>query len=681
MEEDLPALTRPLPPLQRPKYTTDTPPNATTINLQGERAPDPSNLKNAGFLKSVDMILSGSAQGILEFTGRLLNQGKKITTGATKGTILERPEDTEESPTTAAYKYWDKKNEADRKEYRGAGFLQGVGKLPAELITLSPTVKAASLLGKGAEYLGKAVQSQYGLKTIGKGIEGFAAGNIGKSIPVGFQKAGEYGAEAVKGTGVLAAMEGQRFDPNNPDQPFSIDQSVLESPIPYALSAAGHGLGNYVKSAQDLAQAKTMIPKILNSQLDPRGASRTAKLMMFGAPYAITGAGKFARQLDDMEHVFEKFASDIAGGIPSGSYPEVSKLATQHIQMAGKRLEVGEDLIWNKGGFLNKPISDPNAVKQQAEEVKSLLEGNTDISGANLTIKNINRILSKPKMTIEEAKQIHSEISKAKINALAPELGGTGIPLAKELQTVKENLMTFIKGSLGEKDSAAFAAASDYTARKYEFYDAVPKFQGAIENEVEAFGLLESLIGRTKKFDKQALLSELPQKGKDAMGAAFVAKALQEANHTGKFNITNFLKHVNSRYSEASNILDEKSYKALQGFEQYLLAAQEYKGVGWWRQMAIATGVGITGAISGPAGVAAAISTYGAAQLAANHSPVKTLLNGLIQVSSKVTNKESSSIYQYIIKALDKQFYKAGYLMTEDGELQHKDQKEIPKEE
>ncbi len=153
-----------------------------------KEAPPP--LEKPNFVKKAEMLASGLAQGLLEFGARLLNNVSNIGSGATKGTSLEQPK--EESYATAAYDYWDKKNEADYAKYEGAGLYQGMGKIGGELLATAPVGGAVGLVSK-------------------------VAGAAGKAVPYGAKKIVEYGLAGAANGALLAGLEGARYDPKNPD--------------------------------------------------------------------------------------------------------------------------------------------------------------------------------------------------------------------------------------------------------------------------------------------------------------------------------------------------------------------------------------------------------------------------------------------------------------------------------
>jgi hypothetical protein len=191
----------------------------------------------------------------------------------------------------------------------------------------------------------------------------------------------------------------------------------------------------------------------------------------------------------------------------------------------------------------------------------------------------------------------------------------------------------------------------------------------AMVSEAGAKNFVENLISESGSLKKETGLGILSPQGKNLVAASKMADVIKQSDTGGKLNIGRFLDKVKED-TQLPETIGPDNWKALQGVKPYLEAIQERAKVGWWRQAAIGAGVaGATGlgALASGAGAAIPLIAYGAATLISNHSPLKTMLGAL-------TKNLPDSTYNLLLDKITSKFTKAGYMMSQDGNLQHKDE-------
>ena len=296
------------------------------------------------------------------------------------------------------------------------------------------------------------------------------------------------------------------------------------------------------------------------------------------------------------------------------------------------------------------------------------------IPAASDTIKLLQQGLRKGTMTVEDVKKLQSTLGKASVNAYNANVAGVLNDAGAALKQTKENLLDHIQGSLSPADMKDFSAARAYSAREFEMYRGAPQIQKAAESEINARKLIIGLIGEGEVTDKAkglGILSEYAPNGRKAIGAAKVAKALEESDEAGKINLGTFLNKT-AKYTQTSKILGNDSYKSLQGLNKYLSALNNAAPSGG--KLGPASVLGAVGATAGAGalasgGIAAAIplATYAAATFAAQHSPLKTLLHA-------ATKNLPTATYDLVVKNIEKHLTRAGYIMTPNGVLKRADE-------
>ena len=591
-------------------------------------------IKKPTFLTSVEGILSGAMQGSLTFSANLLSLAEKGLRGGGKPSIVND-----------AFKAWEDKNKAYQAEYPESNAV-GIGKAIPELLQTSVLSGPMGKVAQGAKAVGNALWT--GLKT-----------------------AGEYGTAAAGTTGLLAAMESQRHDPNKPDQILNLDaaKSTLEDPAAYALGAAGQKVSKWMGASRVLEAAKEVDPYAMARQVKPATASRNFENMVFDSVGALTGAGKGVQQMGAMGDTLYKYVSNTIAQIPNTmNAKELKNYSAQHIQLAMKKLKLGEQEIWDKVPR-SSPIQDKTGVIENVAQAKEILAS----SGIPLESKKINyldNIIKKPDLTVEDVKELQSIVGGASVSARKMvNTGGTGQKMASELDSIKENLLNHIQGSLNSTDMKAFSAARKYSADFFELKAAEPKLTGAMVHEKNARNLVGALTRESETVNKAAVKGMLPKQGQRAVAATKVAEAVKASDTEGHFNLQTFLDKTNAE-SHVKEAMDPATYKAFEGTRDYLSAVNAGSKVGWWRPASlIGMGAAVTGAgalVGGAPAVGAILASYAAATLIANHSPLKTVL-------SAMTKHLPDSTYKHLMGVVEKHFARAGYIIK-DGVLQHEDE-------
>jgi hypothetical protein len=628
-----------LPPLQDPDVIQNSQ-NSTLPKLQDPgaipdsqtNAPAETSKQVPSFLDKLDMINSGVDRGVKYFTLSLLS---KLPFGNKWQNAIKQ---VDKEAT-------DVQNQNTKKF---GGLYPGIGEVGGETLATLPFGSALGSVAKGADL-------------------------VGNLLPTGLKTLGKYGTSAVGGAGVLAGMESQKYDPENPGQMINTEAAgqALSSPLSYVLPALGTKLSTWLGSAEDLGAAKEIFPNIMARNLKEPGATTTLSNMMFGIPAALTGMGKQAKQLNSIGDDVSNFIQKLAGTKSALTADNLTEYSANIMQSTLKKMSRAEDTIWDKG-FKTALISDPQAVKDDVINAIDLLKTNK-IPGYETTVNYLNNGIRKDNINVDDVKRLQTLVSGAAINAKGLE-GGVGNQLASDLSDVKDNLMNHIQNSLSPDQMKDFSAARAFSANKFQLFNQAPMLQKALYDETSAHKLVNSLISEGGVLPpKRAAISILSPGGKNMLAATKLQQALESSDTAGHINLDSFLTKT-SPYTQTKEILNKDAYGALQGLNTYLKNIDEASKVGWWRQAVIggsiasAMGVGAIGA--GATGLAVPLISYGAATLIANHSPLKTLLNGLVKASSKATGIQQSSIYDAISKSVSKQLTRAGLLMSQDGVLQ-----------
>lgn len=616
-------------------YKSDAVPDSQSVPVSQYNDTVPNKV-SPGFLKSLEMIGSGAAQGMLTFTGSLLSLAEKGLRGG--GTPTTVPD---------AVQYWKDKNESDEKKYTGAGILQGAGQLPAEVLTTAPLGGPLGAVMKGAA-------------------------KVGEVLPTGLKTLGKYGTSALGGAGVLAGMESQRYDPENPGQIANFDaaEEALKNPASYVMPMVGTKLSTWMDASRKLGEAKEVFPNIMARNLKEQGAGTTAANAIFGVP-ALFGFGKQVNQLKGINEDVTKFIQKISGTKGALTADNLTEYSANIMQSTLKKMERAEDKIWDKG-FKSEYILTPKEVKDDVINAIDLLKTNK-IPGYEAVVNSLdNGIRPGKMMRVEDVKKLQTIMSGAAINAKGLE-GGIGNDLANSLSNIKDSLLNHIQGSLSPAAMKDFSAARAFSANKFELFKNAPMLYKAINDTTNAHKLINTLTSEGGVLPpKKAALGILSKGGQDMIGATKLQQALEAADptHSGNLNLETFLAKT-SDYTQNKFIQNKSSYEALQGLNKYLQNINEASQTGW-RQVATGGAVASTAAAgmlgAGATGLAVPLAAYSAATFVANHSPLKTLLHA-------VTKKLPNSTYDLVTKNIEKHLTRAGFLVSQDGILKHKDEK------
>lgn len=629
------------------------------------------------FVKTVQMIASGTADGSLLFSSNLLSQVPGL-----KGPVQE------------AHKYWT----AKQKEYEDQGF--------------SPT---AFNIGKGAAALNQATVL---LKNPQNLVADLASG-AKAALPGVLGKAGQYGTQALGNTALLSGLSSQQYDPNKPDQLFNKEAALdtLTDPKMYGLSAAGTAFSNWTKNARALADAQAIDPNAMarnvmhnpsaeqmyrNPGSDATGGSalRKAKDLFFGITPALTEMGKQYRQTQNMGNVINGMVQDLSGQVPTPAVSAVDKFiqgmasskpaqaatvnadkltewSSNIIQSTMKKMGRTEDKLWDQG-FKTTPIlseinstgnSSVQAVKDAVVNAKDLLTTN-EFPGYKGISNSLDTILrDNPTLTVGAVKQLNTVLSGASLNAREIS-GGIGNILADKLKGIKDELMGHISSSISLEDLKAYNAASQFSAHKFDLFDNASQLKSAVTDVAASHKLVASLISEGGVLPpKQAVMGMLSPGGQDMIAATKIRQALESSDTAGRINLDSFLTKTGPN-SQTGAILSPTAQKTLQGLQVYLKNIDESQKVGWWRQAAIggtiAAGAGLSAYENKDnlVGAALPLVSYMALTTIANHSPLKSIFNALTKNLPKNT-------FNALSKAANNHLVRTGYVIS-NGVLTHK---------
>jgi hypothetical protein len=624
-----------LPALKDPDAPVST---GNPSNVVGAPFADYPTHQIPSFMKKLDMINTGVDRGVKNFTLALMS---KLPFGDTYQNAIKSVD----AASTA-------EQNKNIKTYEGS--YPQIGQTAGELLATAPFSPALGAVAKGASLLGEVAPT--GLKTLAK-----------------------YGSSALGGAGVLAGMDSQRYDPNNPGQLINTDaaKATLSSPSAYIAPMLGTKLATWMNASKALADAKDVLPTVMAENIKPDSASKTLSQMVFGVAPSLTGMGARASQLNNIGEPVSQFIAKMAGN-PSAQNLTADKLteySANIMQSTLKKMGRAEDNLWD-AGFKTAPIADQQGVKDAVANAQDMLTTN-EIPGykaVNTSLSNILR--DNPNLNVNAVKQLNTIISGAAINARGIE-GGIGNQLADNLGGVKDSLLNHIQNSLSSDDMKDFSAARAFSANKFQLFDNAPMLQKAIYDEASAHKLINSLTSEGGVLPpKRAALSILSPGGRDMVGATKVQQALEASDpeKTGAMNLDTFLSKT-SPYTQTGDILNKDSYNSLQGLNTYLKSINQGSKQGWWKPTAIGAGLagatGLGAALAGPVGAGAALASYGAASFVANHSPLKTIFNAL-------TKNLPQSTYDNLTAAAERHLTRAGYIMSQDGVLQHKNEPTAP---
>jgi len=588
-----------------------------------------------GFFKKLDMINTGVHRGVTNFTFALLS---KLPFG-------DRWQD--------AIKAADANVEAEQQKNKDTytGYYPQGGEIAGEVLTTLPAGGALGALGKAATFVGKVAPT--GLKTLGK-----------------------YGVSATGGAGVLAGMESQRYDPENPGQLVNSEAAgaALTNPLSYVLPAAATKLSTWAESAQKLGVAKEQFPNIMARNLKEPGITTKLSDSFFNIPSALTGVGKQSKQVQGIGDDISNFIMKQAGTKEAQTADNLRQYSANIMQSTLKKMGRAEDKMWDMG-FKTTPISNIQGVKDDVINAIELLKTNKT-PGYETVVNYLNNGIRKGEMKVEDVKKLQTLVSGAAVSAKGLE-GGVGNQLAGDLTNIKDSLLNHIQGSLSPEAMKDFSAARAFSANKFELFKQAPLLQKALNDEASAHKLVNALISEGGVIPpKKAALDILSGKGRDMVGATKLQQALESSDTAGHINLDSFLTKT-SDFTQTSKVMNKDAYTSLQGLNKYIKTVNDSVNVGRMGQVltggALAAGAGAGAVGAGAAGLALPLVAYGAASFVANHSPLKTLLYA-------ATKNLPKSTMDLVNKNIEKHLTRAGYFMSRDGVLKHKDDKDVPNE-
>lgn len=604
------------------------------------KAPPP--VEPPGFLKAIEMIGTGAAKGSLEYTARLLSSVEKGLRGGNEPSIVPR-----------AYEYWSEKTKEQQDKYVGASAYQGIGSVPAALLTTAPIGGAFGAVGKLASAAGKA--APYGLKT-----------------------AAEYGTSATGGAGLLAALESQRYNPEHPTEPFSAEQAqeALRNPLSYVLPMAGTKLAKWSEKATELQRMKEIFPKIRAQDLKEPGPGLSLVQILTNSVSNITGHGKGAQLIHGIGEDLSNYINKLSGNIAAKYSKDYRIVAGQEFQKALQNLKKGKDELWNKLPK-NQKVSDTQTIKDDIISVVDDIKSNTPLDPRHL--KMFENMLKKPSFTIDEVKNIQSKIGdfrhtltkhpEAALMRGTPDNPG----VLDRLKLTQDKLIDTMKANLSDEGQVALEAARKYTQNYHATLDESNKIKDALYAEIAAKNVIKSMIGKTEAFNKAKTLGAMTETGQRATWADAVATALETSvKKDGYVDIGVFLNKIGQQ-SQLPELMGTETYKAFSGLEKYLRniqASGQHKVSGHLAVAGALTGAGAT-VLSGVGAlpVAAVIVGYNALASIANRSPLKTIFGYL----GDKTKKISPTVYDYLSKKAESLLVRGEYFVNEEGALDKKE--------
>lgn len=626
----------------------------------------PAQLEVPGFVKSAEMIGSGYMKGSLEFTGRFLSMAERAMRLGGEPTVV--PD---------AYKYWDDIGKENAKKYKYAGVLQSVGEIPAEILTTAPLAGALGATSKAAEAVAAAVP--YGAKTLAK-----------------------YGTSGTLGAGVLSGMEGVRFDPKNPDQPFSVEQATAagKDPVSYLAPMAGTLLSSYIGRSRDLREAKEIIPGIRNRDVPPGGVSdivdsgeaykyvptagMNAKSVMWDSIPNMLKFGKLPTLEKNVGDDISKYINTLAGGLDNAKFSKNYKeVAGKEFNTMLNNMKQGQADMWNKP-FKSSPLENPQYMHDTVSNVQDILNSsgiptakrtsdllNKELGGSTAILDASGNAIPGKGFTVENAKNVASLIGDAAGDAFS--LGNaTGTKMGAELSQLRKDLLGNMKSNLSGEDLRDFNAAQGFSRGYFDLLEQSSNVKAALYDTVDARNLIKSITSEAETLNKQNVMGAMTQEGKAATWATKIADALETSGYGKRaVNLKSFIK-ATAPDTNLPEVAGSQVYKAIEGLNVYLKginAASQHKmsgAVGAMGALAAAGAVGTMG-VKGALGVGAAAASYAALSAIASGSPVKSMLG-------HIGKKLSPSAHKMMSDKIGDYFARGGYFFTEDGILDKHDE-------
>lgn len=616
-----------------------------------------------GFMKTAEMIGSGAMKGSLEFTGRLLSFAEKHTTGT--------------SYVNDAYKHWSDKEEEDRAKYNGAGFLHGLGELPAEIVTTAP---AGPLFGASAKM----------------------ASAAGKAVPYGLQRATQYGVGAGTGGAVISGMEGLRSGENMGDSPFSAEQAAeaLQNKGTYIAPAFGTFVGNWAEKANKLDEAKKLIPGITNRHLNTvkvgdEGVEKTTlggkiKSLVFDSISNQTGFGHSARLQESIGDDVSNYINKLSGNVVAKYSKDYREIAGKEFQRTLKGMKQKENDLWNLP-FKTQNISNPQEVSDLISQAQTIIQKTKmpNSPAANTFIKDIankfkpstettsnsgvldqfgkqiKQTIVKPQKgayTVEDVKNMRSVLGDVAVDAA--DMGLVGSRIGKQLQGIREQLNSSIRNSISPEFQKDYTAASLYSAKYYELKNESKRIQEALFDDVDARAVIKSMVSEAEVINKAKTLGVMNKEAQEATTATKLAGALEAAGYPEKraVDLERFVQ-LTGRNTVVPELMGE-THKSFIGLTNLLKSIQESGSHKTSKYLLALGGVAAAGAVAsgGALPVLGALASYAALASIANRSPLKTTF-------SYLSKKLSPSVYEALSKRAQDLMVRGGYFINDKGVL------------
>lgn len=630
------------------------PPDVTKLQgFNDEVLPGSENLplkQEPDFLKKLDMINTGVHRGVTHFTHALLS---KLPFGEGWQNAIKKADTDVEA-----------EQQHNIQTYEGY-YPQG-GELGGEILA---TLPAGGLLGKGLQ----------------------VAKSVSEVVPSVLSGITKYGLSGAVGVDTMAAIESQRYDPKNPGQLINSEaiSNMTESPLSLGLAAGLPAAGAMVGAWADKAKALGKTSDILGQTAIPRNAAtdstkKTISQSVFSAIGALTPRGAQATELENIGTPVWNFISKVADVPSATNAADILQASGKTLQSTLKEVKKGVADAWNQP-FKTKPVEDTASVISDANEaLKIIKDVSPAIPSAGLyktliekTLKKVdssdsalfdsagNKIASNKKLTIEDVKNIQSNIGSA-ISKVKKEAGSNDI--VDELSTLREKLYNNMSSNLTHAEQIAFNTARTQSKLFYELKSNTSLIEEAITSERQSRNLIRKLISPAESVDKQQILDKMTQAGQQQVAATKLAQEWRLSNKSTGFDIDGFVTRVQNN-SALSSMMGSETFKALNGLNTYLKSVSQGSKSNPWKAAAVATAIGVPAALSGvgPLAGAAVVVSLGAATYVANHPHLKNLFYG-------ISKKLPESTKNLVQKAIGNNLSRAGYFIGTDGVLKHKDE-------
>lgn len=636
--------------------------------------------KIPSFMTKVKAMGSASAESLLDFSAALLNQKPG------KGSFLDKyPSSSGESPAASAHDYWSDKNKQLSDEYSGLGLYQGIGHAIPEMAAFAVVDKGRSLLSKPIEAIGTALKGAQipgtslgiaGVNATGKALEKIGQGPaaIGAAAPFYTKTAAEYGSVAARDLATFSAVEGLRYNPDNPEAGFNSDKALelLENPsLAAAASMVGHKVGKWMGASRELGKAKDTYSKYAttNELRDP-SPSRTIIAKAMGVLPNLFGVGKLVDQIKNLSDDTRTFVGNLLGNPDVVKHIGAGEKAGRYVQAALKRTELAENHAWNAVPK-QTPIAETDHVKKIINNIVTDLKENSPIDLKFL--KQLETFGNKSGFTSGDVKKIHTKIGSVLKRLYSHEdvalMAGEG-GVINRIKAGKDGFLNILQGNLDDAGNAALAKARVISAQNFDLMGIAPVIPKAVKNGVAAQQIADKMISESTGGKAMSpILDKMSEQGKNAVVKYKILKSLDaHTNPDGSIQLEPFLKETGG-LSNTGNLMGKDTRTAYEGFLKYLEGVNEAASTGWWTQMTVAGGLAAGATAKGGVSKILAglvMASYPVLGFIANHAPIKTLLHA-------ATRKLPDSTYNAVMKSVEKYLTRGGFYIS-NGVIRHKDE-------